>query len=83
MELFQVDVTNQPLTNRRLMPRRNYVAMVAYDPAYMQAGHGAQPPQPSNGRLSLAADFMVQGEGSYGNVVKFGPVVVPPLDIGR
>ena len=81
MELFQTDVTGQPLNNRRLMPRRNYVAMVAYDPSHMQAG--VQPPQPSNGRLSLAADFMVQGEGSYGNVVKFGPVVVPPLDIGR
>jgi hypothetical protein len=33
--------------------------------------------------LSLAADFMVQGEGAYGNVVKFGPVVIPSLEYGR
>ena len=34
-------------------------------------------------RLSLAADFMVQGEGAYGTVVKFGPVVIPSLEFGR
>ncbi|KAL4896412.1 hypothetical protein BDV59DRAFT_170546 [Aspergillus ambiguus] len=78
MEIFQTDVTGQSREHRKLMGRRNYVAIVAYDPdlvntTYCQTspGHG--------GKLNLAADFMVQGEGAYGNVVKFGPVIVPSL----
>ena len=79
MEIFAVDVTGQPLNNRKLMPRRNYVAIVAFDQEAMQPGYNGA----GGGKLSLAADFMVQGEGAYGNVVKFGPVVVPPLEYGR
>ena len=76
MEIFQSDVTGQSREHRKLMGRRNYVAIVAYDPDLVSTfgqhqGHG--------GKLNLAADFMVQGEGAYGNVVKFGPVIVPSL----
>ena len=69
------------------MARRNYVAIVAYDPEVVQGTFGRTDmgagPNSGSGRLSLAADFMVQGEGAYGNVVKFGPVVVPSLEFGR
>ena len=83
MEIFVQDVTGHPMTNRKLMPRRNYVALVAYDPEVVQGSFGRTDMGAGGGKLSLAADFMVQGEGAYGNVVKFGPVVVPGLDYGR
>ena len=52
---------------------------------------GTVTPAPSqvrggSGRLSLAADFMVQGDvgGVYGGMpMKYGPVVVPSLEYGR
>ena len=76
------------------MNRRNYVAIVPYDPEVVQGTfgntdmHGVK----GGGRLSLAVDFMVQGEtsgqygaqGAGGGVVnKYGPVVVPSLEFGR
>ena len=82
MEIFQTDVNGQAREHRKLMGRRNYVAIVAYDPETVNAPYG-QLPQGSNSKLSLAADFMVQGEGALGNVVKFGPVIVPSLEHGR
>ncbi|RMZ87774.1 hypothetical protein DV736_g5005, partial [Chaetothyriales sp. CBS 134916] len=84
LEIFTHDVTGQPAHNRRLMARRNYVAIVCYDPEVVNGAFGAPADmnRPS-GRLSLAADFLVQGEGAYGNVVKFGPVVIPSLEYGR
>ncbi len=85
MEIFVHDVTGQPRDagQRKLMGRRNYVAIVAYDPEVVQGTFGRTDMAGGSGRLSLAADFMVQGEGAYGNVVKFGPVVVPSLEYGR
>ena len=89
MELFQTDVAGQPREHRKLMARRNYVAFVGYDPDTVQASYsGLQSPAPFNTpgafpKLSLAVDFLVQGEGAYGNVVKFGPVIVPSLELGR
>ncbi|EFE41526.1 hypothetical protein TRV_03747 [Trichophyton verrucosum HKI 0517] len=92
MELFQTDVSGQPREHRKLMGRRNYVAIVGYDPDAVQAAYsGMQSPMypPNNSatgsfpKLSLAVDFLVQGEGSFGNVVKFGPVIVPSLELGR
>lgn len=35
------------------------------------------------GRLSLAVDFMVQGDAQFGGVNKYGPVIVPSLEFGR
>jgi hypothetical protein len=85
MELFTHDVNGQPTHNRKLMPRRNYVAIVAYDPEQVNGTFGRTDMrgQGERGKLSLAADFLVQGEGAYGNVVKFGPVVVPSLEYGH
>jgi hypothetical protein len=83
MELFVHDVTGQPSQMRKLMPRRNYVAVVAYDPEAVNGSFGGQTSMRGGGKLSLAADFLVQGEGAYGNVVKFGPVVVPSLEYGH
>ena len=84
MEIFVHDVTGQAREQKRLMGRRNYVAIVAYDPEMVNGTFGQTDMRGTErARLSLAADFMVQGEGAYGNVVKFGPVVVPSLEFGR
>lgn len=84
MEIFQTDVTGQAREYRKLMARRNYVAIVAYDPEVASAApHGPPEAVSSQGKLSLAADFMVQGEGAYTNVVKYGPVIVPSLEQGH
>ena len=82
MEIFTHDVTGQPINNRKLMARRSYVAVVVYDPEVVNGTFG-QTGMRGGGKLSLAADFLVQGEGAYGNVVKYGPVVVPSLEYGR
>jgi len=69
---------------KRLMGRRNYVAMVAYDPEVVQGSFGPATPDKGSGRLSLAADFLVQSsDGQYGGTVKYGPVVIPSLEYGR
>jgi len=83
LEIFQIDVTGQPREHRKLMGRRNYVAIVAYDPELISATYGHADVPRSSGKLNLAADFMVQGEGPYGNVIKYGPVIVPSLEYGR
>jgi hypothetical protein len=83
LELFQTDVTGQPREYRRLMGRRNYVAIVAYDPEVVSGTFGQTDMQRGGGKLSLAADFMVQGEGAYGSVVKYGPVIIPNLGFGQ
>ncbi|ERF75072.1 hypothetical protein EPUS_04854 [Endocarpon pusillum Z07020] len=95
MEIFGQDVDGRPREMRRLMNRRNYVAVVAYDPEVVQGQFGRTDMSgaKAGGRLSLAVDFMVQadaaagaGVGAYagvGGVVKFGPVVVPSLEFGR
>jgi len=86
MEIFAADVDGRPRELRRLMGRRNYLACVAYDPEMVQGsfGPGGSPEgQQGKGRLSLAADFMVQNEGSYGQPMKYGPVIIPSLEYGR
>ncbi|KAI7279769.1 hypothetical protein KC345_g5149 [Hortaea werneckii] len=91
MEIFAADVDGKPREHRRLMGRRNYLACVAYDPELVQGAFGTVTPNPAqvrggSGRLSLAADFMVQGDvgGVYGGMpMKYGPVVVPSLEYGR
>ena len=87
MEIFGADVDGRPRELRRLMGRRNYLACVAYDPETVQGafGPGGQQSggQGGQGRLSLAADFMVQNEGAYGQPMKYGPVIVPSLEYGR
>ncbi|KAE8365791.1 hypothetical protein BDV27DRAFT_126239 [Aspergillus caelatus] len=82
MEIFQTDVTGQAREHRKLMGRRNYAAIVAYDPETVNTMYG-QAPASHGGRLNLAVDFMVQGDGSYGTVVKYGPVIIPSLGHGK
>ena len=89
MEIFQTDVNGTIREYKRLMGRRNYVAIVAYDPdnipamADVNTGNVVGGAGFSQGKLSLAVDFMVQGEGAYGGPVKYGPVVIPCLEFGR
>lgn len=79
MEIFQADPTGQQREHRKLMGRRNYVAIVAYDPEAATTSYGHPDLVAGKGKLNLAADFMVQGDGTFGNVAKYGPVVVPSL----
>ncbi|KAI5298626.1 hypothetical protein KEM55_003165 [Ascosphaera atra] len=72
--------------NRVLMPRRNYLALVAYD-ATAATAPVTQSGASVNGsiadplaKVNLAADFFVQGEGSQATM-KYGPVVVPNLEM--
>ncbi|KAI9731044.1 MAG: hypothetical protein M1834_005507 [Cirrosporium novae-zelandiae] len=74
----------------KIMGRRNYVAMCAYDPEVVTSTFGRTDMSRGGGKLSLAADFVVQGDQGAGfasgmgmGVVKFGPVVVPGLEFGR
>ncbi|KAG9952963.1 hypothetical protein KCU85_g1509, partial [Aureobasidium melanogenum] len=84
MEIFVADVNGAPRDMKRLMGRRNYVAMVAYDPEVVRGSHGSvMPGSKGSSRLSLAADFMVQNEGAYAAPVKYGPVIIPSLEFGR
>ncbi|KAK4500370.1 hypothetical protein PRZ48_008559 [Zasmidium cellare] len=82
MEIFAADVDGRPREMRRLMGRRNYLACVAYDPEVVQGSFGGSAGG-QGGRLSLAADFMVQGEGAFGQPMKYGPVIIPSLEYGR
>lgn len=61
------------------------MAVVAYDPEVVNGGFGRPTggAEQGSGKLSLAADFLVQGDGAYGGVIKYGPVVIPSLEYGR
>jgi hypothetical protein len=83
MEIFAADVDGRPREMRRLMGRRNYLACVAYDPEVVQGAFTGGQPGQGVGRLSLAADFMVQNEGAFGQPMKYGPVIIPSLEYGR
>lgn len=83
MEIFPEEPDGRPRENKKLMGRRNYVAIVAYDPEVVQGTFGRTDMSHGGGKLSLAADFMVQGEAAYGGVRKYGPVIIPTLDYGR
>lgn len=86
MEIFAADVDGRQRELRRLMGRRNYLACVAFDPEVAQGafgGSGGGQQGAQAGRISLAADFMVQNEGAYGQPMKYGPVIIPSLDYGR
>ena len=86
LEIFQTDVNGQPRELKKLMGRRNFAIFCAYDPLALDpfgAAAAASPgPKPTAGSLSLAVDFIVQGEGLYSTTAKYGPVVVPRLEFG-
>ncbi|KAK0748185.1 hypothetical protein B0T21DRAFT_446963 [Apiosordaria backusii] len=95
MEIFHTDASGAAREHKKLMARRNYVAIVAYDPEVIANGGQAQQQQPgyagsvhsgnSGGlsKLSLAVDFVVQGDGAYTATTKYGPVIVPHLEFGH
>ena len=79
MEIFTQEPDGRQREMRKLMGRRNYVAVVPYDPETVQGGAspnlggGSKSPGAvkTAGRLSLAVDFMVQVDGA-------GPAVPAP-----
>ncbi|ERS98433.1 PRO40 protein [Sporothrix schenckii 1099-18] len=85
MEIFQVDASGQPREYKKLMNRRNYLAVVAFDPeAIAGTTYAASIVNGQQGlsKLSLAVDYVVQGDG--GSVpTKYGPVIVPHLEFGH
>ena len=83
MEIFQAEPDGRARELKKLMGRRNYVAIVAYDPEVVQGTYGRTDMGHGGGKLSLAADFMVQGDGAHGGVSKYGPVIIPNLEYGR
>lgn len=94
MEIFHTDASGGAREHKKLMARRNYVAIVAYDPDAIAGVHHAQQPQGyaasvasghSGGlsKLSLAVDFVVQGDGPFQATTKYGPVIVPHLEFGH
>jgi hypothetical protein len=84
MEIFQCEPDGRPREHKKLMGRRNYVAIVAYDPEVVTGTYGTTDARVGGGRLSLAADFMCQGDGvAVGGVTKYGPVIIPSLEYGR
>jgi hypothetical protein len=94
MEIFHTDASGANRELKKLMGRRTYVAFLAYDQeAAAQASQTPFSPNPSlNGqqmnnsglsKLSLAVDFVVQGDGAFTTTTKYGPVIVPHLEYGR
>lgn len=100
MEIFQAEGDGRPREMKKLMGRRNYVAIVAYDPEVVQGTYGRTDMGRGAGKLSLAVDFIVQadggGAGAGGSAVggfsagggpaavnKYGPVIIPSLELGR
>lgn len=85
MEIFQTDTNGNARELKKLMGRRNYVAFVAYDPELIAGGGAGSVRSGSQGlaKLSLAVDFIVQGDGTFSPPTKYGPVIIPSLEFGR
>ncbi|EDO02041.1 hypothetical protein SS1G_04517 [Sclerotinia sclerotiorum 1980 UF-70] len=87
MEIFQTDTNGGPRDMKKLMGRRNYVAFVAFDPDAIMGGMSANGSMHSGNaglaKLSLAVDFVVQGDGGFSPPTKYGPVIIPSLEFGR
>ncbi|KAK0731702.1 hypothetical protein B0H67DRAFT_597533 [Lasiosphaeris hirsuta] len=90
MEIFHTDASGAAREHKKLMARRNYVAIVAYDPDNMAGGgqqhYAASVASGHSGglsKLSLAVDFVVQGDGAFTATTKYGPVIVPHLEFGH
>jgi hypothetical protein len=86
MEIFHTDASGSARELKKLMNRRNYVTFVAYDPEAIpgtQYSANIQNGQSGLSKLSLAVDYVVQGDGAFTTPTKYGPVIVPHLEFGR
>ncbi|KAI1341557.1 hypothetical protein F5Y15DRAFT_360201 [Xylariaceae sp. FL0016] len=87
MEIFHTDASGSPRELKKLMGRRNFITAVAYDPeAIPGTQYAVGATQNGNGglsKLSLAVDFVVQGDGAFTTPTKYGPVIVPHLEFGH
>ncbi|KID91199.1 Fso1 [Metarhizium guizhouense ARSEF 977] len=88
MEIFHTDASGASRELKKLMGRRNYVTFLAYDQeAVNQVPFSPNPSISSSqqglSKLSLAVDFVVQGDGAYTATTKYGPVIIPHLEYGR
>jgi hypothetical protein len=86
MEIFQTDTNGNARELKKLMGRRNYAAFVAYDPEMVAGGGGNGSVRSGSqglAKLSLAVDFIVQGDGGFNAPTKYGPVIIPSLEFGR
>ncbi|RKF65229.1 Uncharacterized protein GcC1_124002 [Golovinomyces cichoracearum] len=85
MEIFQTETNGAPRDLKKLIGRRNYVIFLAYDPETVTALNNGtseeigQQPNVSK-KISLAVDFIVQGEAGITNTSKYGPVIIPCLE---
>ncbi len=90
MEIFHTDASGASRELKKLMGRRNYVAFVAYDqeaanqaPFSPNPSISSQQQQQGLSKLSIAVDFVVQGDGPFQATTKYGPVIIPHLEFGR
>ncbi|KAH8737545.1 hypothetical protein BGZ61DRAFT_470966 [Ilyonectria robusta] len=93
MEIFHTDASGSARELKKLMGRRNYVAIMAYDheavaaqaqtPFSPNPSLNGQQQQQGLSKLSLAVDFVVQGDGAFTTPTKYGPVIIPHLEFGR
>lgn len=93
MEIFHTDASGSARELKKLMGRRNYVAIMAYDheavaaqaqtPFSPNPSLNGQQQQQGLSKLSLAVDFVVQGDGAFTAPTKYGPVIIPHLEFGR
>jgi len=86
MEIFHTEASGAAREHKKLMARRNYVTIVAYDPEALQNGYAGSVNSNGSGglsKLSLAVDFVVQGDGPFQATTKYGPVIIPHLEFGH
>ena len=94
LEIFAQDFTGQTRDMKRLMGRRNYCAVVSFDPEAVNEAFGQTPSVigkdgVAGHTVSLAVDFFVQadtGGTPYANnaaTVKYGPLAIPSVPPGH
>ena len=83
IEVFKNEVDGRVREQKRVMGKRNYVIFTAFETSGgVGAGMGKGKGRDVEVGVSLAVDFIVQGEGVYAATGKYGPVVVPRVEVG-
>ncbi|EPS43115.1 hypothetical protein H072_2888 [Dactylellina haptotyla CBS 200.50] len=80
IELFGTDINGTPRAEKKLMARRNYTIFAAYEA--QQVDYVQPQPEKYVPPLSLAVDFIIQGDGVYSTTSKYGPIVIPRCEYG-